>query len=170
MPVNPAEVPLPAFPSGAPMPAAPAEVPMMPQMGGAAYTGNEQRFRPMPAAPRGGAMQGPPMPAEFSVPGFAKGYATATPGVTAQQYADQFTGGDVGKVKARQILLDGQLVNDFYSKGLFDGLLGGNAGMKPLEGTPANVPLPPQRPAEFGPSNTSGGFSFGGLLGSIFGG
>ena len=168
-----APAPLPVMQRDIPMPAAPAEVPMMPQIGGAVYTGNEQRFRPMPAAPRGGAaapMQGLPMPAEFSVPGFAKGYATATPGVTAQQYADQFTGGDVGKVKARQILLDGQLVNDFYSKGLFDGLLGGNAGMKPLEGTPANVPLPPQRPAEFGPSNTSGGFSFGGLLGSIFGG
>jgi hypothetical protein len=168
-----APAPLPIMQRDIPMPAAPAEVPMMPQMGGAAYTGNEQRFRPMPAAPRGGAaapMYGPPMPAEFSVPGFAKGYATATPGVTAQQYADQFTGGDVGKVKARQILLDGQLVNDFYSKGLFDGLLGGNAGMKPLEGTPANVPLPPQRPAEFGPSNTSGGFLssipfIGGLIG-----
>jgi hypothetical protein len=42
--------------------------------------------------------------------------------------------------------------------------------MKPLQGTPADVPLPPQRPAEFGPSNTSGGFLssipfIGGLIG-----
>jgi hypothetical protein len=172
MPVNPAEVPLPAFPAGVPMPAAPAEVPMMPQMGGAAYRGNEQRFRPMPAAPRGGggAMQGPPMPSEYAVPGFAKGYANAAPGMSAQQYADQFAGGDLSKVKARQIMVDGQLVNDFYTKGLMEGLLGGPAAMQPLQGTPADVPLPPQRPAEFGPSNTSGGFSLSGLLGSIFGG
>jgi hypothetical protein len=51
-----------------------------------------------------------------------------------------------------------------------EGLLGGPAAMKPLQGTPADVPLPPQRPAEFGPSNTSGGFLssipfIGGLIG-----
>jgi hypothetical protein len=131
--------------------------------------GQEQRFRPMPAPARGGAMQGPPTPPEFSMPGYAKGYANAMPGMSAQQYADQFAGGDVGKVKARQIMVDGQLVNDFYTKGLMEGLLGSNAP-KPLEGTPANVPLPPQRPAEFGPSNTSGGFLssipfIGGLIG-----
>lgn len=111
-------------------------------------------------------MQGPPMPGEFSVPGFAKGYTNAAPGMSAQQYADQFAGGDLGKVKARQILVDGQLVNDFYTKGLMDGLLGGPAAMKPLEGTPANVPLPPQRPAEFGPSNQTG-MGLGGLLSNI---
>jgi hypothetical protein len=141
-----------------------------PYMGRPQPMGQEQRFRPMPAAPRGGAMQGPPMPSEYAVPGFAKGYANAAPGMSAQQYADQFAGGDVGKVKARQIMVDGQLVNDFYTKGLMEGLLGGPAAMKPLQGTPADVPLPPQRPAEFGPSNTSGGFLssipfIGGLIG-----
>lgn len=162
MPTNPAEVPLYATPTGAPMPTNPAEVPMARQMG------QEQRFRPMPAAARGGAapMQGPPVPGEFSVPGFAKGYANAAPGMSAQQYADQFAGGDLGKVKARQIFVDGQLVNDFYTKGLMDGLLGGPAPMKPIEGTPANVPLPPQRPAEFGPSNQTG-MGLGGLLSNI---
>lgn len=173
MPTNPAEVPLYATPTGAPMPTNPAEVPTMPQMGGAAYTGNEQRFRPMPAAPRGGAapMQGPAVPGEFSVPGFAKGYANAAPGMSAQQYADQFAGGDLGKVKARQILVDGQLVNDFYTKGLMEGLLGGPAAMKPIEGTPANVPLPPQRPAEFGPSYQGGGLlSSIPFIGGLFGG
>ena len=173
MPTNPAEVPLYATPTGAPMPTNPAEVPMMPQMGGATYTGNEQRFRPMPAAPRGGAapMQGPAVPGEFSVPGFAKGYANAAPGMSAQQYADQFAGGDLGKVKARQILVDGQLVNDFYTKGLLDGLLGGPAAPQPLQGTPANVPLPPQRPAEFGPSYQGGGLlSSIPFIGGLFGG
>lgn len=131
-------------------------------------SGQEQRFRPMPAAPAAASapMQGPPMPGEFSVPGFAKGYTNAAPGMSAQQYADQFAGGDLGKVKARQILVDGQLVNDFYTKGLMEGLLGGPAAMKPLEGTPANVPLPPQRPAEFGPSNQTG-MGLGGLLSNI---
>ena len=161
------------MPTQIPMPTNPAGVPTMPQMGGAAYTGNEQRFRPMPAAPRGGAapMQGPAVPGEFSVPGFAKGYANAAPGMSAQQYADQFAGGDLGKVKARQILVDGQLVNDFYTKGLLDGLLGGPAPMKPIEGTPANVPLPPQRPAEFGPSYQGGGLlSNIPFIGGLFGG
>ena len=111
-------------------------------------------------------MRGPPMPGEFSVPGFAKGYTNAAPGMSAQQYADQFAGGDLGKVKARQILVDGQLVNDFYTKGLMDGLLGGPAPMKPIAGTPANVPLPPQRPAEFGPSHQTG-MGLGGLLSNI---
>lgn len=176
MPTNPAEVPLPAMPTGAPMPTGPAEVPMMPQVGGAAYTGNEQRFRPMPAAAsgggaRGGAMQGPPMPPEFNMPGFAKGMGYSTPGMSAQQYADQFAGGDVSKVKARQIMLDGQLVNDFYTKGLLDGLLGGPSAPQPLQGTPANVPLPPQRPAEFGPSYQGGGLlSNLPFIGGLFGG
>lgn len=123
---------------------------------------------PRSAAPAAASapMQGPPMPGEFSVPGFAKGYTNAAPGMSAQQYADQFAGGDLGKVKARQILVDGQLVNDFYTKGLMDGLLGGPAPMKPIAGTPANVPLPPQRPAEFGPSNQTG-MGIGGLLSNI---
>jgi hypothetical protein len=167
MPTNPAEVPLYATPTGAPMPTNPAEVPMARQMG------QEQRFRPMPAASRGGTapMQGPPMPSEFNVPGFAKGYANAAPGMSAQQYADQFAGGDLGKVKARQILVDGQLVNDFYTKGLLEGLLGGPAAMKPIEGTPANVPLLPQRPAEFGPSYQGGGLlSSIPFIGGLFGG
>lgn len=167
MPTNPAEVPLYATPTGAPMPTNPAEVPMARQMG------QEQRFRPMPAAGRGGAapMQGPAVPGEFSVPGFAKGYANAAPGMSAQQYADQFAGGDLGKVKARQILVDGQLVNDFYTKGLLDGLLGGPAAPQPLQGTPANVPLPPQRPTEFGPSYQGGGLlSNIPFIGGLFGG
>lgn len=123
------------------------------------------------AAAASAPMQGPPMPGEFSVPGFAKGYTNAAPGMSAQQYADQFAGGDLGKVKARQIMVDGQLVNDFYTKGLMDGLLGGPAAMKPLEGTPANVPLPPQRPPEFGPSLQSGGLlSNLPFIGGLFGG
>jgi len=167
MPTNPAEVPLYATPTGAPMPTNPAEVPMARQMG------QEQRFRPMPAASRGGTapMQGPPMPSEFNVPGFAKGYANAAPGMSAQQYADQFAGGDLSKVKARQILVDGQLVNDFYTKGLLDGLLGGPAAPQPLQGTPANIPLLPQRPAEFGPSYQGGGLlSNIPFIGGLFGG
>ena len=127
--------------------------------------------RSMGPAAASAPMQGPPMPPDLNVPGFAKGYGYSAPGVSAQQYADQFAGGDVGQVKARQIMVDGQLVNDFYTKGLMDGLLGGPAAMKPLEGTPANVPLPPQRPPEFGPSLQSGGLlSNLPFIGGLFGG
>lgn len=176
MPTNPAEVPLYAMPTGAPMPTNPAEVPLYAMPTGVPMPANPAEVPMMPAARRGGAartapMQGPPIPPEFNMPGYAKGYSNAMPGMSAQQYADQFAGGDVSKVKARQIMVDGQLVNDFYTKGLLDGLLGGSAAPQPLQGTPANVPLPPQRPAEFGPSYQGGGLlSNIPFIGGLFGG
>ena len=176
MPINPAEVPLYAMPTGAPMPTNPAEVPLYAMPTGVPMPANPAEVPMMPAARRGGAartapMQGPPIPPEFNMPGYAKGYSNAMPGMSAQQYADQFAGGDVSKVKARQIIVDGQLVNDFYTKGLLDGLLGGPAAPQPLQGTPANVPLPPQRPAEFGPSYQGGGLlSNIPFIGGLFGG
>lgn len=64
-------------------------------------------------------MQGPPMPAAFNVQGYTKGLADAGPG--AQAYADQFAGGDLSKVRSRLVNIDGQMKNDYYTKGLLDG-------------------------------------------------
>lgn len=64
-------------------------------------------------------MQGPSMPAEFNVQGYTKGLGNAGPG--AQAYADQFAGGDLSKVRSRLINVDGQMVNDYYTRGLLDG-------------------------------------------------
>jgi hypothetical protein len=64
-------------------------------------------------------MQGPPMPAAWNVEGYTRGLGDAGPG--AQAYADQFAGGDLSKVRSRLINVDGQMVNDFYTRGLLDG-------------------------------------------------
>lgn len=99
---------------------------------------------------------GPPMPAEYQVAGYTKGLGNAGPG--AQAYADQFAGGDLSKVKSRLINIDGQMVNDFYTRGLLD--------------APA-----PQGPVA--PDASSGGYGppqpglmdrFSGFLGGLFGG
>lgn len=101
-------------------------------------------------------MQGPPMPAEFNVQGYTKGLGNA--GLGAQAYADQFAGGDLSKVQSRLINVDGQMVNDFYTRGLLD--------------APA-----PQGPVA--PDASSGGYGppqpglmdrFGGFFGGLFGG
>lgn len=94
-------------------------------------------------------MQGPPMPAAFNVQGYTKGLADAGPG--AQAYADQFAGGDLSKVRSRLINVDGQMVNDYYTRGLLD--------------MPA-----PQGPVA--PDASSGGYGppQPGLLQSMFGG
>lgn len=61
---------------------------------------------------------GPPMPPAFQVVGYTKGLQDAGPG--AQAYADQFAGGDLSKVKARLMNIDGEMKNDYYTKGLLD--------------------------------------------------
>lgn len=61
---------------------------------------------------------GPPMPPAFQVVGYSKGLQDAGPG--AQAYADQFAGGDLSKVKARLMNIDGEMKNDFYTRGLLD--------------------------------------------------
>lgn len=94
-------------------------------------------------------VQGPPMPAEFNVQDYSKGLGNAGPG--AQAYADQFAGGDLSKVRSRLINVDGQMVNDFYTRGLLDG---------PMPNGPV------------APDASSGGYGppQPGLLQSIFGG
>ena len=62
---------------------------------------------------------GPPMPAAFNVLGYTKGLKDAGP--EAQAYADKFAGGDLSKVKARMINIDGEMKNDYYTRGLLDG-------------------------------------------------
>jgi len=76
------------------------------------------------AMPTGGYIQGkeaygPPMPAAFQVRGYSKGLADAGP--DAQAYADQFAGGDLSKVRARLVNIDGEMKNDYYTRGLLDG-------------------------------------------------
>lgn len=61
---------------------------------------------------------GPPMPPAFQVVGYSKGLQDAGP--NAQAYADQFAGGDLSKVKARLMNIDGEMKNDYYTKGLLD--------------------------------------------------
>ncbi len=94
-------------------------------------------------------MQGPPMPAAFNVQGYTKGLADAGPG--AQAYADQFAGGDLSKIKSRLINVDGQMVNDYYTRGLLDA---------------------PATQGPVAPDASSGGYGppQPGLLQSIFGG
>lgn len=60
----------------------------------------------------------PPRRPEYDVQGYTKGLGNAGPG--AQAYADQFAGGDLSKVRSRLINVDGQMVNDFYTRGLLD--------------------------------------------------
>jgi hypothetical protein len=65
----------------------------------------------------------PPRRPEYDVQGYSKGLANAGP--SAQEYADQFAGGDLSKVRSRLINVDGQMVNDYYMRGLLDGPLSG---------------------------------------------
>lgn len=60
----------------------------------------------------------PPMPPAFQVAGYTKGLQDAGP--DAQAYANQFAGGDLSKVKARLMNIDGEMKNDYYTKGLLD--------------------------------------------------
>lgn len=72
---------------------------------------------------------GPPMPAAFNVLGYTKGLKDAGP--EAQAYADQFAGGDLSKVKARTINIDGEMKNDYYTRGLLDGPMMPEPGAAP---------------------------------------
>jgi hypothetical protein len=72
---------------------------------------------------------GPPMPAAFNVLGYTKGLKDAGP--EAQAYADQFAGGDLSKVKARMINIDGEMKNDYYTRGLLDGPMMPEPGAAP---------------------------------------
>jgi hypothetical protein len=64
---------------------------------------------------------GPTMPSNFAVRGYSPSLPTFGGQDAAQSYADQFAGGDLNKVKARTIMVDGQPYNDFYTKNLFGG-------------------------------------------------
>jgi hypothetical protein len=101
-------------------------------------------------------MQGPPMPAEYQVGGYSKGLANAGPG--AQAYADQFAGGDLSKVRSRLINVDGQMVNDFYTRGLLDGPM------------PNGAVAPDASSGGYGPPQPGLLDRFGGWLGGMFGG
>ena len=85
--------------------------PKMPRM----FGGREVGPAPGATAPQ---QFGPPMPPAFQVVGYTKGLQDAGPG--AQAYADQFAGGDLSKVKARLMNIDGEMKNDYYTKGLLD--------------------------------------------------
>jgi hypothetical protein len=69
--------------------------------------------------PQQGAMQGPLLD-EMKVRGFDTGAGSYG---YAQEYADKFAGGDLSKVKSRVVLIDGQPINDFYTKSMGQGLL-----------------------------------------------
>jgi len=85
--------------------------PKMPRM----FGGREVGPAPGANAPQ---QFGPPMPPAFQVVGYSKGLQDAGPG--AQAYADQFAGGDLSKIKSRLINIDGEMKNDYYTKGLLD--------------------------------------------------
>lgn len=101
-------------------------------------------------------MQGPPMPAEFAVQGYTKGLGNAGPG--AQAYADQFAGGDLSKVRSRLINVDGQMVNDYYTRGLLDAP------------APTGPVAPDASSGGYGPPQPGLLDRFGGWLGGFFGG
>lgn len=69
-------------------------------------------------------------------------------GVSKQQYANDFAGGDVSKVKERIVYYDGQPKVDYYVKSLpeaiFGGLLGNQAAPQRVEAAPAFKPMPTQ--------------------------
>lgn len=96
--------------------------PKMPRM----FGGREVGPAPGAVAPQ---QFGPPMPPAFQVVGYTKGLQDAGPG--AQAYADQFAGGDLSKVKARLINIDGQMKNDYYTQGLLDGPMTPERGAAP---------------------------------------
>jgi len=81
---------------------------------------------------------GPPMPAAFNVLGYTKGLKDAGP--EAQAYADQFAGGDLSKVKARMINIDGEMKNDYYTRGLLDGPMMPEPGAAPDASTGGSGP------------------------------
>lgn len=85
--------------------------PKMPRM----FGGREVGPAPGAIAPQ---QFGPPMPPAFQVVGYTKGLRDAGP--DAQAYADQFSGGDLSKIKSRLINIDGEMKNDYYTKGLLD--------------------------------------------------
>ena len=91
--------------------------PKMPRM----FGGRDVGFAPganFPQAVQGNQQFGPPMPPAFQVVGYSKGLQDAGP--DAQAYADKFAGGDLSKIKARLINIDGEMKNDYYTKGLLD--------------------------------------------------
>jgi len=72
---------------------------------------------PMPPMGRPmGQMQGPLLD-EMKVRGFDTGAGSFG---TAQEYADKFAGGDLSKVKSRVMFIDGQPINDYYTRGLLE--------------------------------------------------
>lgn len=85
--------------------------PKMPRM----FGGREVGPAPGANAPQ---QFGPPMPPAFQVVGYSKGLQDAGP--DAQAYADKFAGGDLSKIKARLINIDGEMKNDYYTQGLLD--------------------------------------------------
>lgn len=91
--------------------------PKMPRMFGGREVGPAPGAN-IPQAVQGNQQFGPPMPAAYQVAGYTKGLQDAGP--DAQAYADKFAGGDLSKVKARLINIDGQMKNDFYTRGLLD--------------------------------------------------
>jgi hypothetical protein len=110
---------------------------LLPQMMG----GREVGPKPVAgmAQPVQGAQQfGPPMPAAFQVVGYSKGLKDAGP--DAQAYADQFAGGDLSKVKARLINIDGEMKNDYYTRGLLDGPMMPEPGAAPDASTGGSGP------------------------------
>lgn len=100
---------------------------------------------------------GPPMPAAFNVLGYTKGLKDAGP--EAQAYADKFAGGDLSKVKARMINIDGEMKNDYYTRGLLD------APMMPEPGS-----APDASTGGYGPPQPDTMDRFRMWLGGLFGG
>ena len=98
----------------------------------------------------------PPRRPEYDVQGYTKGLGNAGPG--AQAYADQFAGGDLSKVRSRLINVDGQMVNDFYTRGLLDAP------------APTGPVAPEVSSGGYGPPQPGLFDRFGGWLGGFFGG
>lgn len=100
-----------------PQPVMPLRPRMLPQMMGGRDVGAAPGAG-IPQAVQGQQQFGPPMPPAFQVVGYSKGLKDAGP--DAQAYADKFAGGDLSKIKARLINIDGEMKNDFYTRGLLD--------------------------------------------------
>lgn len=106
---------------------------------------------------RGPEQFGPPMPAAFNVRGYTKGLKDVGP--EAQAYADKFAGGDLSKVKARMINIDGEMKNNYYTRGLLD------APMMPEPGS-----APDASTGGYGPPQPDTMDRFRMWLGGLFGG
>lgn len=100
-----------------PQPVMPLRPRMLPQMMGGRDVGAAPGAG-IPQAVQGQQQFGSPMPPAFQVVGYSKGLQDAGP--DAQAYADKFAGGDLSKIKARLINIDGEMKNDYYTKGLLD--------------------------------------------------